>query len=260
MQKMRFIVIILSLVVSSACSQDTVNIAVGTAKVQVIEHCYTPCDTNIIFINLHENENTSVQAATIYLGNKGGTLINLAHNGTRNITYKLQKNTFAIDPNRMFTSIGRKESLTGLSKYTTAAEAAIIPLSDHLLRKYIQNKKLVIALHNNTDSAYSILSYTVPDQEGNNADKVFINEAMDSDDFILTTDSTIFQRLQEQDINVILQSRMAKDDGSLSIYAQQQFIPYINVEAQHGHIEEQAKMLQALTTIIQNLTENKTHK
>jgi hypothetical protein len=32
-----------------------------------------------------------------------------------------------------------------------------------------------------------------------------------------------------------LQSKDAADDGSLSLYAMQQNIPYINVEVEHGH-------------------------
>jgi hypothetical protein len=189
-------------------------------------------------------------AAQQFLKEHGGQLIQINHTGNRNITFNLNRKPFSFDPNRMFTPVGRKETLTNLSKYNEQAATAMKPLADEILQKHIDGKKLVVALHNNTDSAFSILSYTVLEQEGGNAERVFINDAMDIDDFILTTDSTIFTRIQQQGINVILQSKNPKDDGSLSVYAYNKNIPYINIEAQHGHVEEQARMMYALSDII----------
>jgi hypothetical protein len=75
---------------------------------------------------------------------------------------------------------------------------------------------------------------------------------MDPDDFIITTDSTIFNRLQTKNINVVWENvDLVKDDGSLSIYAGKNKIPYINVEAQHGHLNEQCAMMIALHEIIE---------
>lgn len=36
------------------------------------------------------------------------------------------------------------------------------------------------------------------------------------------------------------------DDGSLSVRAARNGLPYVNVEAQHGHREQQVRMLEAL--------------
>jgi hypothetical protein len=42
-----------------------------------------------------------------------------------------------------------------------------------------------------------------------------------------------------------------EEDGSLSLYCSRQGIRYINVEAQHGHRQEQQAMLDAVRQILQ---------
>ena len=78
---------------------------------------------------------------------------------------------------------------------------------------------------------------------------------MDEDDFILTTDSTIFNRIAAKNINVIYEfAQNISDDGSLSVYAGKRKIPYINIEAQHDHKLEQMALLSALDEIIKEYT------
>jgi hypothetical protein len=49
---------------------------------------------------------------------------------------------------------------------------------------------------------------------------------------------------------VVLQHHRPQDDGSLSVYAAKKKIPYINIEALHGHLDEQIRMLETLKDII----------
>ena len=59
------------------------------------------------FINLHENENTSVVAAKTLIYQKGGGSITfLEHGGTRDIYFVFNGVNYSIDPNRMFTMEG----------------------------------------------------------------------------------------------------------------------------------------------------------
>jgi D-alanyl-D-alanine dipeptidase len=52
-------------------------------------------------------------------------------------------------------------------------------------------------------------------------------------------------------MNVVLQdNRQVTDDGSLSVYCGKWGIPYVNVEAQHEHLEQQLQMLKVLLRII----------
>ncbi|MEJ7676319.1 MAG: hypothetical protein WKG06_00245 [Segetibacter sp.] len=46
-----------------------------------------------------------------------------------------------------------------------------------------------------------------------------------------------------------------EDDGSLSVYAARHNIPYVNVEAQHEHSEEQLALLRLLEDIIKEYRE-----
>ncbi len=94
------------------------------------------------------------------------------------------------------------------------------------------------------------MSYKKGSSEGKNGAKVYRNNTTDPDDFILTTEEKIYKAVKAKKINVVLQAKNAEDDGSLSIYARNKKISYINVEAQHGHLMQQYQMLQALKEII----------
>ncbi len=239
----------------TAASQDstiTKKIKLGLSYVKTVEKCFNPCLSNVSFINVHENENTSVQAAEAYLRMYGGRLVKLEHSGERYISFWLKKKRFFIDPNRIYTRTGILATLKKLSTYNAEAGKVVQGFSTHLLKKYVDGKDLVVALHNNSDSNYSIRSYLAEGDEATNATDVFLNDEMDEDDFIVTTDSLLFESIKQLNINVVLQdNKRATDDGSLSIYAAKKGIPYINVEAQQGHYEEQLRMLEALKDLIQ---------
>jgi len=234
-------------------SQDTTFITtyyLGTDSVQTHTSCFSTCDSGIVFIQLHEDETTGIEAAKEYFMEYGGFLVQLKHSGERLLKFQIKNLEYTVDPNRIYTRDGLKNNLIKLKSYKPEPVMHLARLAKQMLTSYIVNKKLVVALHNNTENKFSILSYKKGMSEAVNAAKVFINNEMDPDDFILTTDTSIYRRIMEKNINVVLQSKKAKDDGSLSVYAQLNKIPYINIEAQHGHIKEQGEMLFAIKDII----------
>ncbi|MBK7099776.1 MAG: hypothetical protein IPH58_17615 [Sphingobacteriales bacterium] len=117
-----------------------------------------------------------------------------------------------------------------------------------MFRSKIQNG-YIVALHNNTDSSYSILSYL----NAKDAEDVYINENEDIDDFFFVTARSEFEYFKSLGRNVVLQSEEVKDDGSLSVYCQNNGIPYINIEAQHGHLQEQAEMIKEILVFLQSI-------
>jgi hypothetical protein len=238
----------------AASSQDTNYIKryiLGGTRISILGTCYNDYSRSISLLNVHDDENTSVEAAEQHLQQTGGMLTQLKHSGKRSVVFKLQGKGYAVDPNRIFTAIGIKNTLLKFGRYSSAAAREVKRFADTLLRNHVDDKKLVVALHNNTDEGFSILSYQPGGTEALNAEKVYNNPEMDADDFVLTTDSCVFERLQEKQINVILQdNKKVKDDGSLSVYTARKKIPYINVEAQDGHLEEQVKLLEALQEVI----------
>jgi hypothetical protein len=196
---------------------------------------------------------TGIEAAEDYLFENSGFLVKLKHNGNRLLDFEFRCNIYNIDPNRIFTPKGIKDNLA--KKYALPVAKTVDSFATAMLENYIVNKKLIVALHNNTENKFSILSYKKGQVEAANAAKFYINTTMDSDDFIITTDTSIYRKIKEKNINVVLQSSRAKDDGSLSIYTQKNKIPYINIEAQHGHFYEQREILYAIKDIIESYKE-----
>jgi hypothetical protein len=77
----------------------------------------------------------------------------------------------------------------------------------------------------------------------------------------LTSDTTIFNYLKEKNINAVWENvNVIKDDGSLSVYAALNNIPYINIEAEHDHVKEQRAMIDALKEIIERYERWKTEE
>ncbi len=265
-----FITSLFFLVSSVTFSQDTDNIKtsfplpdtnniqqyfIGGDSVGIYTRCSLLCDSNITFIQLHEDETTGIDAAEEYLMTHGGFLVQLKHTGKRLVNFKLGNQVFNVDPNRIFSRVGIKNNMTKLALYKPEAAKQVNVFANNILKNYVNDKKLIVALHNNTEEKFSILSYEKGMPEAPNAAEVFINDDMDPDDFILTTDTSIYRKIKDKNINVVLQSSKAKDDGSLSVYAQRKKIPYINIEAQHGHLDEQKQMLFALKDIIEGYRE-----
>ena len=56
-----------------------------------------------VYVNLHDDENTSVEAVRDVVKNLGGRLVELRHTGRRLITFKLDASDYRVDPNRIFT-------------------------------------------------------------------------------------------------------------------------------------------------------------
>jgi hypothetical protein len=222
----------------------------GDTNIQLQKQYFTPTQKGIYFINLHSNETTSITAAQAYLKETGGSLLQLVHGEVRYVQFNIANQHYKIDPNRIFTTAGIKATLSKNSTYTKAGFDESKKLADSILAQ-MQQPKLIVAMHNNTNGDFSIISYTKGKAEAANAAAIYINPKMDADDFVHTTEKAIFNHLKNQQINVVLQKAQGfVDDGSLSVYCGQKKIPYINIEAEEGHKEVQLSLLNALTSII----------
>lgn len=208
-----------------------------------------------LFCNLHDDENTAVEAGLVALSRSGGRLVELRHGGTRDVRFRLDGQTFAVDPNRIFTTEGTRRTLAKLSRRTIEAERAVDRFARDLLSIYsIELSDVVIALHNNTEGHYSARSYEKGGDLASDAATVFIKDGSDPDDFFFVTERAVFDALRRRGFNVILQdNRRVTDDGSLSVYCGRAGVRYINVEAQHGHREEQVAMILALREVLEEL-------
>jgi len=199
---------------------------------------------DLVMINLHDDEMTSVNAGQQFLEKHGGLMIKIENNNKRNIRFKLAGRNYTFDPNRIFSRQGISKSLEELSVLNNTAIDEIEKFANRILQLIPENPSCIIALHNNTEGQYSIASYFRGNKREKDAKKVYANSLQDEDDLFLTTDSLLYHRLTGENYNCILQdNEKANKDGSLSVYCGERNIRYLNCETQHGKTLQHFEML-----------------
>lgn len=239
------------LLYAAVFSQETCFLELGDSVV-TIESEHAGATAKILFINVHENEATSVSALRNV--DQAGTyrFVWLHQNGTRRIYFNHAAEVYSVDPNRIFSHEGIVATLAQDSIFSRKAERMAKALAHEIL-KYVHRADWVISLHNNTPDNYSILSYLPGGSEAANTGNIFVNDSLDPDDFIYTTDAWLFEALKAKRINVILQhAENVVEDGSLSVYCGAHGIPYANVEAEEGHLAEQQALIIAVLSLIES--------
>ncbi len=215
-------------------------IPLGTQECVIKYHRQT--NAVATFIALHEDENTCVQAYAALPDSINFNLLELHQNNKRLLTYTLDKQQYRFDPNRIFSLTGIFMTLRENNRSLPAGlPNAITAFADSLTSIIFSDtgRHAVIAIHNNTEGNYSIRTYI----NAAATELLHISATQDSDDFFIVTDSTDYAFLKALDENVVLQGYGAEDDGSLSLYCKLNDISYINIEAQHGHMQKQRQMM-----------------
>lgn len=237
---------------SSSGGNSQLIFPIGETLVTLKTTCYAPCPADVLFVNVHDNENTCMIAAEQVLCTTGGKVVSIENCDERLVTFNFEARSFRFDPNRIYSQEGIKNTMTALSPcYDLVAANEVAAFAFMLLETFLSKTSILVTLHNNTDSDLSVTSYRNDQLYNRHSGETFVNPALDPDDFFLTTNTYFFGRLKEQGFNVVLENAdLTKDDGSMSIYAGKKQIPYVNVEAQHEHVAEQIDMLLALTQII----------
>ncbi len=202
----------------------------------------------------------------------------------RYIFFKVGDTVCAIDPNRIYSDAGMKSTLNESfvnkgrkkpdKKKLEEIYDAIRKFRDRIIgRIKKQNPSVVIAVHNNTPGRYGINSYKTgsglyrkfADESNAYKPNPYIGDSSNPDNFFYVTDGRDFLNLMARGYNIILQdSNKTKpgrkgDDGSFSVYSQQNGIRYINIEVQDGslgadmkkkNLEYQKKMMNAVQNIL----------
>lgn len=224
---------------------------IGAYRVNMVEHIPKMSDP-ILFVNLHEDEQTSIEALKQYASTQTISYFYLEHEKERRIAFKEKEDSISFDPNRIFTDNGLVSTVEDKEMHTPEAEKLVKWFARRLIWR-INNKEVIIALHNNTDTNYSIHSYMPDSSEALNTGLLYINPEMDPDDFIYTTDQEVFETMVANKVNAILQDKETfVDDGSLSIYCGINKIRYVNIETQHGHLEKQLELMKLVHEIFKH--------
>lgn len=236
---------------------DTVVFQLGDRIVLLEKTLYGPSDS-VVFINLHDNERTSVRAGQTVLAEKGGFFLRIINDSTRLVNFRLCDKRYSFDPNRIFTeAVG--EVVEGHESCRTRAVEQAKQFALFVLQQIPAHAHTVIALHNNHPySNLDIYTFAKADTSYKDAAGVHINRLRDKDDFFLTNDSMLFRRLCALHYNAMLQNNtQASDDGSLSIYYRDLSKRYVNVETEHdplaperNHLAEQVEMLRSLMDML----------
>jgi archaellum component FlaF (FlaF/FlaG flagellin family) len=226
---------------------NTISHKLGDRVIQIKTYQYGSAK-NIVYINLHDDEITSVNAAKRLLQIESGVLIKIDNFKTRNIKFKLAGKYYTFDPNRMFSRIGIIQTLTMFGRVSIQAVDEVDKFAKRILDLIPQNPRCIIALHNNSNGKFSINSFLPGNLREHDAKDLSINKDEDPDDIFLTTDSVLFRKLADDQYNSIYQdNENAKKDGSLSIYCGEKGIRYVNCETEHGHDIQYQQMIQLVS-------------
>jgi hypothetical protein len=237
--------------------EEVFQYKLGDKTVKIVISKTSERPPKFVYFNMHDNENTAVEATKETIKEFGGTLIELRNDGKRLINFSLKDERFTIDPNRIFTSDGVVKTLKSNGEYSTQAEKETNKFAAKL-KNLLKNVRLVIAVHNNSNENYSVKSYEAGGEYDTDVKLVNIKPEMDVDDFFFVTDNNLFRKLKAKNQNAALQDNSnVTDDGSLSVYCGKNKIPYINVESEQGHLREQIKMLEILQELTKDFTRPK---
>jgi len=239
-----------------ACSEKGRDVKAATFSDTVVTHKLGDTEVKFryenfrnaggkVFIILHDDENTAVEATDSIVARSGAALIELMAAGTREIGFKLNGKKYAFDPNRIFTPAGVKKTLMKYGRTSPGAEAVVSELAS-LITGMLGRFDTVIAVHNNK-RGYSLKDYLPGGPYVKDAAEVHWVKGTSPNDFYFVVERDDFEALKSKGMNVVLQSAASvTDDGSLSVYCQQKGIRYLNCEAYDGHLSQQIGMLKRL--------------
>ncbi len=234
---------------SSSLSHVTHTFLLEEEKVWV--NVYQGSGPGLTFVNLHDNENTSAEAAKVHIRGHGGRLVELVHGRGREVVIRRRGSLHRFDPNRMFTEDGLRQTLKYFHNLNPANTAIAADFAKQLASIVnIEKDKAIIAVHNNTPGRLTIKDFQPGQWYGDDAREVFINPAEDPDDFFFTNSLTLFRALRTLRYNVALMAFDPPDRGTLGNYVNHVGGIYILVEAEHGHLDRQIRMLEDVGTLL----------
>lgn len=245
------VVVLLAGCATRQSSSVTITLGQTVVPIQVYQ-CGRPQPT---MINVHDDENTSVLAGKAVVAKSGGRIIELAHSGRRHVAFELQGKTYQFDPNRIFSDAGIQATLNRQGYYSEAAHEAVKRFAAELVKHFgLDREPAIVALHNTASGGLSINRYQ-PNRDLNTAAaRVHSSAQRSPGDFFYVTDARFFDYLKARDFNVTLQDNATvTDDGSMSVYFGRKGIPYINIEADDNHLEQQTEMVRVVRVMLSDL-------
>jgi len=236
---------------ANSVSKETRTLHLGEEKVWV--DIYKKPGTDIILLNLHDNENTAPQAGKIFLEKHGGRLIELRHGRGREVVVRLKGKLHRFDPNRMFSTAGLRKSLKYFRNNRDDVFAIAAGFRDSLIDiMAVRPGMLVISLHNNTPDKMSIKDFAPEEWYGQDIREIFINPERDPDNFFVVTKMHHFTALELRGYNVALKAHNPVDRGMVIDYIDHLGAVCVTIETEQDKLAVQEEMLEVLWRIIKD--------
>ena len=249
-------ILLLALLVSGGCAtptaeQTTFKVGDTSVRAEVFQRG-KPWPT---MFNVHDDENTSVLAGKVIVNESGGRLIELVHSGGRLVEFRLDGQTYRFDPNRIFSDEGIRATLARRSIYSEAVHQVVKDFATKLIEQYsLDDEPVIVALHNTDGRGLTINSYRAEGNMSSASSTLHASARRSPGDFFYVTDRRFFDYLKARDFNVTLQDDAnVPDDGSASVYFARKGIPYLNIEADVSHLDEQTEMVRVARAMIAEL-------
>ena len=190
-----------------------------------------------IFFHPHEDEKTSYETSKQLVHKYGGKLVAIKQYGKRLLEIEHQRKTYKVDPNRIFTEEGIRNTLIKYGEFNQDVAKAVQDFADRIASLVIG--ELVIAVHNNYNKEYNVSSY----KNSQEVKYYYQNPGKGKGEFFYTTDEQFFNFAKVAGYNAVVQSSSVKNDGSFSVYAAAQGVEYVNLEVQRGKQSLEQEML-----------------
>jgi len=254
--KPRNIIVLISLLLfatdssfSQTISKTTHTLYLGEEKVWV--DIYEKPGADITLLNLHDNENTSVEAGLAFIKKHGGRLIDLRHGRGREVVVRLNGVLHRFDPNRMFSDVGLRASMEYFNNNSDEVFDIASAFRDSVVKLAAFNEGMVlISIHNNSQNKMTIKDFRPGEWYGEDTKKTSINPRQDPDNFFFVTHTKLFNSLSSLGYNVAILANNPPDRGMLMDYCVDHGMINVSVEAEHGKQTDQIEMLEALWTIL----------
>jgi hypothetical protein len=263
----------------NAVEKTTRTVLLGETGVMV--NVYEKSGGRVTFFAPHFNERNASEAAREAVERNGGRLVEIESYDergvpSRRLRFSLRGRSYDLDPNRVFTENGRRCGVP------PEAEAAVRSFAEGLLelilagggKRLRDGESFIVAVHNNADvdersardqaadltaaafvkvGAHGPLSRGA--FQGQAAGAYLSNQEADADNFVYLSTPQLIAPFAGRGFNVVVQKPAAElrgegcgvDDGSLSVYAALQGIPYVCLEADASHGQlRQREMLETV--------------
>jgi hypothetical protein len=192
-------------------------------------------------------DNTPVSSSSIFsfvATSKDVSLLHLSFTGSKKITTRLDQQEVSIDPEHLFTTEGRRESLKQTAAWNRKTSAPVQDFA-RFLEEQLKNEMVVVSYQEASEQE-NLGSYAEGGIRQLYALELSVTDTHNKV-FVATTDKDWYEGLRDAGINTVLLSRYkAVDDGSLSFYCLKKGRPFIKLV---GDVENSKATAQALSAV-----------